>query len=168
MDELRSWGDGILVWCNVVRTNPPLKLGINGRYLPFIVNIKDNDYNSYMFSMSQHLSAKSSSGEEFLFQKTNCYVRCTGAVRCWFGVSKEEGDKCMHAVCGFMAENATKPAFDGKKSVYEVFKNSSHSNSVDVLEYKYMFCKALETKLLVEKMIACWLSAPPICSHKQY
>eukprot|EP00957_Ditylum_brightwellii_P020864 1573554-Ditylum_brightwellii.AAC.1 len=45
-----------------------------------------------------------------------------------------------------MAENATAPAFDGKKSVHEAFKNSSHSNGIDVLEYKYMFCKALDTK----------------------
>eukprot|EP00957_Ditylum_brightwellii_P069265 5258321-Ditylum_brightwellii.AAC.1 len=36
-DESKSWDDGILVWCNAVRTNPPVQLGINGRYLPFIV-----------------------------------------------------------------------------------------------------------------------------------
>eukprot|EP00957_Ditylum_brightwellii_P088296 6726348-Ditylum_brightwellii.AAC.1 len=51
-----------------------------------------------------------------------------------------------------MAENAISPAFDGKKSVYEAFKNSSHSNGIDVSEYKYMFCKALESKLMVETM----------------
>ena len=39
-DESKSWGDGILMWCNTVRTNPLVQLGINGRYLPFIVNKK--------------------------------------------------------------------------------------------------------------------------------
>eukprot|EP00957_Ditylum_brightwellii_P040308 3050330-Ditylum_brightwellii.AAC.1 len=52
-----------------------------------------------------------------------------------------------------MAENTATPVFDGKKSVYEAFKNSSHSNCIVVLEYKYMSCKALETKLMVEEMI---------------
>eukprot|EP00957_Ditylum_brightwellii_P172125 13104103-Ditylum_brightwellii.AAC.1 len=66
------------------------------------------DYNSSLFSTSQHFTAKSS------------------------------------------AENATSPALDGKKSKYEAFKNSSHHNCIDVSEYKYMFCKALETKLMVE------------------
>eukprot|EP00957_Ditylum_brightwellii_P112218 8555519-Ditylum_brightwellii.AAC.1 len=51
------------------------------------------------------------------------------------------------------ADNATKPAFEGRKSVYEAFKNSSHSNGVDMSEYKYMFCKALDTKLMVDEMI---------------
>eukprot|EP00957_Ditylum_brightwellii_P198376 15116960-Ditylum_brightwellii.AAC.1 len=123
------------------------------RYLPFIVNEKEDDYNFSMFSMSQCFSAKSSTSEEFLFQKTNCCVRCTGALGYWLGVSKEEGDKCLRTVCKFMADNVTTSAFDGKKSVYEAFKNSSHSNGIDVLEYKYMFCKALEIKLMVEEMI---------------
>eukprot|EP00957_Ditylum_brightwellii_P137004 10446714-Ditylum_brightwellii.AAC.1 len=26
VDESKSWGDGILVWCNTVRTNPPVQL----------------------------------------------------------------------------------------------------------------------------------------------
>eukprot|EP00957_Ditylum_brightwellii_P191238 14561510-Ditylum_brightwellii.AAC.1 len=47
-----------------------------------------------------------------------------------------------------MAENATTPALDGKRSVYEAFKKSSHSNCIDVSEYKYMFCKALDKKLM--------------------
>eukprot|EP00957_Ditylum_brightwellii_P146257 11136253-Ditylum_brightwellii.AAC.1 len=49
-----------------------------------------------------------------------------------------------------MAENATTLALDGKKSVYDAFKNSSYSNGIDVSEYKSMFCKALDTKLMVE------------------
>eukprot|EP00957_Ditylum_brightwellii_P146461 11151067-Ditylum_brightwellii.AAC.1 len=52
-----------------------------------------------------------------------------------------------------MAENATTPAFDGKTSVYDVFKNSRHSNGIDVSEYKHLFCKALDTKLMVEEII---------------
>eukprot|EP00957_Ditylum_brightwellii_P092720 7060289-Ditylum_brightwellii.AAC.1 len=52
-----------------------------------------------------------------------------------------------------MAETATSPALDGKKIVYETFKKSSHSNGIDVSEYKYMFCKALKSKLMVEEMI---------------
>eukprot|EP00957_Ditylum_brightwellii_P212097 15366961-Ditylum_brightwellii.AAC.1 len=52
-----------------------------------------------------------------------------------------------------MADNATTTAFDGKTSVYKVFKNSSHSNGIDVSEYKYMFCNALYTKLMVEEII---------------
>eukprot|EP00957_Ditylum_brightwellii_P097286 7409508-Ditylum_brightwellii.AAC.1 len=52
-----------------------------------------------------------------------------------------------------MAENATTPALDGEKSVYDVFKNSRHSNGIAVSEYKYMFYKALDTKLMVEKII---------------
>eukprot|EP00957_Ditylum_brightwellii_P205345 15343473-Ditylum_brightwellii.AAC.1 len=52
-----------------------------------------------------------------------------------------------------MAENATTPELDGKKSVYDAFKNSNHSNGIGVLEYKYMFHKALDTKLMIEKMI---------------
>ena len=39
-DESKSWGDGILVRCNAVRTNPSEQLDINVRYLPFIVNKK--------------------------------------------------------------------------------------------------------------------------------
>ena len=60
----------------------------------------------------------------------------------------------VRAVCEFMAENATTPALDGKKSVYDAFKNSNHSNGINVSEYKYMFCKALDTKLMVEEMIS--------------
>eukprot|EP00957_Ditylum_brightwellii_P192464 14653251-Ditylum_brightwellii.AAC.1 len=52
-----------------------------------------------------------------------------------------------------MAENATTPALDGKKSVYDAFKNSSHSNGIDVSEYKYIFHKELDTKLMIEEMI---------------
>eukprot|EP00957_Ditylum_brightwellii_P045087 3419455-Ditylum_brightwellii.AAC.1 len=52
-----------------------------------------------------------------------------------------------------MAENATAPALSGKKSVYVTFKNSRHSNDIDESEYKYMFHKALDTKLVVEEMI---------------
>eukprot|EP00957_Ditylum_brightwellii_P030474 2307581-Ditylum_brightwellii.AAC.1 len=103
--------------------------------------------------MSQHFSAKLSTGEEFLFQKSNCCVRCTGAVRYWLGVSKEKGDTCAYALHEFMTENATSPAFDGKKSVYEAFKNSNHSNGINVSEYKYNFCKALESKIMVDEMI---------------
>eukprot|EP00957_Ditylum_brightwellii_P061966 4702388-Ditylum_brightwellii.AAC.1 len=52
-----------------------------------------------------------------------------------------------------MAENATTTTLDGKKKVYDVFKNSSHSNVIDVSEYKYMFHKALDTNIMVEEMI---------------
>eukprot|EP00957_Ditylum_brightwellii_P158317 12051051-Ditylum_brightwellii.AAC.2 len=110
-DESRSWGDGNLVWCNAVRTKPPVQLGINGRYLPFTINEKEDDYNSSMFGTSHHFLTKSST------------------------------------------ENATTAAFDGKTSVYEAFKNSSHSNGIDVSEYRYMFRKALDTTLMVEEII---------------
>eukprot|EP00957_Ditylum_brightwellii_P039556 2992422-Ditylum_brightwellii.AAC.1 len=63
-DELEAWGDGILVWYNVVRTQPSLQLGMNGRYLPFIVN---GNYDVF---------------------------RCIDAVKFWINVSKKEGDKC--------------------------------------------------------------------------
>eukprot|EP00957_Ditylum_brightwellii_P127776 9744643-Ditylum_brightwellii.AAC.1 len=66
MDESKSWGDGILVWCNTVGTKPSEQHGINGRYLPFIVHKKENDLNSSMFSTSQCVTAKSSTGYEFL------------------------------------------------------------------------------------------------------
>ena len=122
------------MWCNAVRTKPSEQLGINGRYLPFIVNKKEEDFNSSIFSMSQHFIAKSSTGEDLSFDKSNCCVRCTSAVRYWLGVSKKEGDVCVCAVCEFMAKNATTPALDGKKSVYDAFKNSSHSNGIDVSE----------------------------------
>eukprot|EP00957_Ditylum_brightwellii_P003654 276623-Ditylum_brightwellii.AAC.1 len=117
MDESKSWGYGILVWCNAVRTNPPVQLGVNGRYLPFIINKKkkEEDFDSSIVSTSQRFTAKSSTGEEFPFDKTNCCVRCTSAVRHWLGVSKKEGDMCVHAVYEFMAENATTSALDGKK-----------------------------------------------------
>eukprot|EP00957_Ditylum_brightwellii_P131406 10021530-Ditylum_brightwellii.AAC.1 len=52
-----------------------------------------------------------------------------------------------------MAENATTTAFDGKTSVYEAFKNSSHGNGIDVSEYKNMLRKALGAKLMVEEII---------------
>eukprot|EP00957_Ditylum_brightwellii_P094737 7214640-Ditylum_brightwellii.AAC.1 len=52
-----------------------------------------------------------------------------------------------------MAVNATISAFDGKKSVYDVFKNSRHSNNIDVSEHKYMLHKALDTTLMVEERI---------------
>eukprot|EP00957_Ditylum_brightwellii_P100421 7654575-Ditylum_brightwellii.AAC.1 len=86
MEESKSWGDEILVWCNAIRTIPSEQLGINGRYLPFIVNNKEEDFDSSIIIMSQHFTTKSST------------------------------------------ENATTPALDGKKSVYDAFKNSSHSN----------------------------------------
>eukprot|EP00957_Ditylum_brightwellii_P000226 17734-Ditylum_brightwellii.AAC.1 len=148
MDESKSWGDEMLVWCNAVRTLPSEQCDINGRYLLFIVNEKDNYFDSSMFSTSQHFTAKSSTDDEFF--KTNCCVRCKSAMRYWLGVSKEEGDKCVHDVCEFMVENATTPALDGKTSIYDAFKNSSHNNGIDVLEYKNMFCKAFDTKLMVE------------------
>ena len=53
----------------------------------------------------------------------------------------------------FVAESATTPALDGKKSVYDAFKNSRHSNGIDVSEYKDMLHKALDTKLMVEVII---------------
>jgi hypothetical protein len=153
-DESKSWGDGILVWCNAVRTNPTVQLGINDRCLPFIVNKKkEDDFDSSIFSTSQHFTAKSSAGDEFSFDKTNCCVRCTSAVRYLLGVSKKEGDVYVHAVCEFMVENATTPALGGKKSVNDAFKNSRHSNGIDVSKYKYMFHKELDTKLMVEVII---------------
>eukprot|EP00957_Ditylum_brightwellii_P129705 9894350-Ditylum_brightwellii.AAC.1 len=42
MDTSKAWGDGILMWCNIVRTKPPVQLGVNGRYLPFIINEKED------------------------------------------------------------------------------------------------------------------------------
>eukprot|EP00957_Ditylum_brightwellii_P111446 8500485-Ditylum_brightwellii.AAC.1 len=88
MDESKSWGDGILVWCNAARTKPSEQLGINGKYPPFIVNKKKDDFDLSIFSASQYFTAKSST----------------------------EGDMCVYAVCEVMAENATIPALDGKKS----------------------------------------------------
>eukprot|EP00957_Ditylum_brightwellii_P054776 4151065-Ditylum_brightwellii.AAC.1 len=67
--------------------------------------------------------------------------------------SKEKKEICVCAVCEVMVEYATTPALDGKKSVYNVFKNSSHSNGIDVLEYKHMLCKELDTKLMLEEII---------------
>eukprot|EP00957_Ditylum_brightwellii_P199308 15192132-Ditylum_brightwellii.AAC.1 len=32
-DKSKAWGDGMLMWCNAVRTKPPVQLGGNGRYL---------------------------------------------------------------------------------------------------------------------------------------
>eukprot|EP00957_Ditylum_brightwellii_P180879 13780213-Ditylum_brightwellii.AAC.1 len=81
-------------------------------------------------------------------------IQCTSAVKYWLIASKEEEDKCVCAVCKFMAENVTATAFDRKKSVYGAFKNFSNSDSIDVSEYKYMFCKALDTKLMVEEIIS--------------
>eukprot|EP00957_Ditylum_brightwellii_P093976 7155507-Ditylum_brightwellii.AAC.1 len=52
-----------------------------------------------------------------------------------------------------MADTAISPAFDGKKSVHDAFKNFSHSNCIDVSEYKYALCNALKTRLMVEEMI---------------
>eukprot|EP00957_Ditylum_brightwellii_P013446 1015008-Ditylum_brightwellii.AAC.1 len=52
-----------------------------------------------------------------------------------------------------MAENATTPAFDGRISVYDASKKPSHSNGIDISEYKYMFRKTLDTKLMVYDII---------------
>eukprot|EP00957_Ditylum_brightwellii_P072795 5532479-Ditylum_brightwellii.AAC.1 len=52
-----------------------------------------------------------------------------------------------------MVDTATSPAFNGKKSVYDVFKNFSYSNRIDAAEYKYMFGKALESQLMVKEVI---------------
>eukprot|EP00957_Ditylum_brightwellii_P070306 5341300-Ditylum_brightwellii.AAC.1 len=60
MDESKSWGDGLLVWCNAVRTKPSEQLGINGKYLPFIANKKKEDVDVSIVSMSQRFTAKSS------------------------------------------------------------------------------------------------------------
>eukprot|EP00957_Ditylum_brightwellii_P067041 5089093-Ditylum_brightwellii.AAC.1 len=105
-----------------------------------------------MFSTSQHFSAKSSTGEDLVFQKTKCCSKCTNAVKLWLGVLKEEGDKYVHAVCEFIGDTTTPPAIGGKKSVYDAFKNFSHCNGIGVAEYRYVFCKALELKLIVEEM----------------
>eukprot|EP00957_Ditylum_brightwellii_P099093 7547206-Ditylum_brightwellii.AAC.1 len=48
-DKSEAWGDGILVWCNAARTQPSVQLGMNGRYLPFIVDGKDDVFNSGLF-----------------------------------------------------------------------------------------------------------------------
>eukprot|EP00957_Ditylum_brightwellii_P003902 297135-Ditylum_brightwellii.AAC.1 len=48
---------------------------------------------------------------------------------------------------------ATSPTFNGKTSMYDAFKNSSHNSSNNSLEYKYTFCKAFETSIMVEEMI---------------
>eukprot|EP00957_Ditylum_brightwellii_P210669 15365242-Ditylum_brightwellii.AAC.1 len=69
MDASKSWGDEVLVWCNAVQTKPSEELGINGRYLPFIVNKKEEDFNSPIVSTSHHFTAKSSIGEEFSFER---------------------------------------------------------------------------------------------------
>eukprot|EP00957_Ditylum_brightwellii_P036792 2786515-Ditylum_brightwellii.AAC.1 len=50
-DELKVWGDRILVWYNIFRTKPPAELCVNGRCLPFIVDEKDDVYSSNMFSI---------------------------------------------------------------------------------------------------------------------
>eukprot|EP00957_Ditylum_brightwellii_P127070 9687539-Ditylum_brightwellii.AAC.1 len=60
IDESKSWGDGIVVWCNAIRTKSSEQLGINGRYLHFIINKKEEDFDPSIFSMSQHFTAKSS------------------------------------------------------------------------------------------------------------
>eukprot|EP00957_Ditylum_brightwellii_P056963 4317633-Ditylum_brightwellii.AAC.1 len=52
-----------------------------------------------------------------------------------------------------MADTTTSPAFDSKKNVYDAFKKSTHSNGTDMVESKYMFGKALESQLIVMKMI---------------
>eukprot|EP00957_Ditylum_brightwellii_P085584 6510011-Ditylum_brightwellii.AAC.1 len=58
-DESKLWDDRVLMWCNTVRTNPHVQLGINGKYLPFIVNKKKEDgVDSSIVSMSQHFTAK--------------------------------------------------------------------------------------------------------------
>eukprot|EP00957_Ditylum_brightwellii_P204496 15339541-Ditylum_brightwellii.AAC.1 len=56
----------------------------------------------------------------------------------------------QHFTAKSSTENATKLALDGKKSVYDAFNNSRHSNGIDVSEYKCMFHKALDTNLMVE------------------
>eukprot|EP00957_Ditylum_brightwellii_P157924 12021063-Ditylum_brightwellii.AAC.1 len=52
-----------------------------------------------------------------------------------------------------MTDTATSPAFDKKKSVYDAFKKSTHSDGIDMAECKYMFGKALEIQLMAMKMI---------------
>eukprot|EP00957_Ditylum_brightwellii_P160498 12218177-Ditylum_brightwellii.AAC.1 len=52
-----------------------------------------------------------------------------------------------------MADIAASPAFNGKKNVDDMFKNSSHSNGIYMAEYKYRFGKALGSQLMVMKMI---------------
>eukprot|EP00957_Ditylum_brightwellii_P126742 9660365-Ditylum_brightwellii.AAC.1 len=98
--------------------------GTSCRYLPFIVNRKK--------------------GEKLIFGKFYCCVKSTNAVNIWLGVSKEEGDKCVHAICEFMSDTATSLKFEGE-NVYDAFKKSTHSNGIDMTEYKYMFDKALKS-----------------------
>ena len=75
------------------------------------------------------------------------------AVRYWIGVSKKEEDKCAHAVCIFMADNAMASAFDGKKSVYKAFKKFDHGVRIQIDGIKYLFSKALESKQMIENML---------------
>eukprot|EP00957_Ditylum_brightwellii_P087859 6690848-Ditylum_brightwellii.AAC.1 len=65
----------------------------------------------------------------------------------------DEGDKCVHAICKFMADTTTSPGIDGRKCVYDAFKKSTHSNGINMVEYKYMFGKVLEPQLMIMKMI---------------
>eukprot|EP00957_Ditylum_brightwellii_P112734 8594040-Ditylum_brightwellii.AAC.1 len=45
----------------------------------FHCNKKEKDFKSSIFSTSKRFTAKSSTVEEFPFDKTNCCVRCTSA-----------------------------------------------------------------------------------------
>eukprot|EP00957_Ditylum_brightwellii_P191649 14591096-Ditylum_brightwellii.AAC.1 len=90
----------------------------------------------------------SSTGKKFIFKKSNCCVKWINTVKCWLGVPKEEGDKCVQAVCNFMADTATQPAFDGETSMHDAFKKFTHSNGIDMAEYKYIFGKVWESQLM--------------------
>eukprot|EP00957_Ditylum_brightwellii_P070490 5355731-Ditylum_brightwellii.AAC.1 len=46
------------------------------------------------------------------------------------------------------SSTATSPAFEEEIGVYDAFKESTHSNDIDMTEYKYMLGKALESQLM--------------------
>eukprot|EP00957_Ditylum_brightwellii_P085720 6521575-Ditylum_brightwellii.AAC.1 len=49
-----GWGHDLFVLHNVIRIQPTVQLGINGRYLPFIENGKDDVFSLSWFRSSTH------------------------------------------------------------------------------------------------------------------
>ena len=161
VDEKDAWGDGILIWCNCVVTKPVQTQALNGRYLPFINNEKNDVYDPTQFSTSTRFKAKLQSGESFMFNKISSCDKCFKAVEFWLRHSKHEnGDRYVRTVTDFLVDKKTDKEFQGKKMIYSAFESFAKQLQlnpkrfhVEKEKYKFAINMVFQENILEEKQI---------------
>jgi len=154
VDEKDAWGEGILIWCNCVITKPLETLALNGRYLPFINNEKNDVYDPSLFSTSTRFKAKLESGETFIFDKFSCCDQCFKAIEFWLHHSKHvHGDDCVRVVTNFLVDTKTDKEIKGKKKLYAAFESFAAPLKLDKDKYKFTLNMLFERNIIEEKQI---------------